>query len=48
MAGIAFFALVSYMAEIDRLSLLRKQQVRKNDPADDQSADKADQKENHP
>jgi hypothetical protein len=40
-AGITILALVSYMAEIDGLGLLRIEQVRKNDPADDQSADKA-------
>jgi hypothetical protein len=47
-AGFAILALVRDMAEIDWLSLLRIEQIRKNDPADDQGADKAQQKENHP
>jgi hypothetical protein len=47
-AGFTVLALVRDMAEIEGLSLLRIKQVRKDDPADDQSADKAYQKKNYP
>jgi hypothetical protein len=47
-AGLAILALVRDMAEIKWLSLLRIEQIGKNDPADNQGADKAQQKENHP
>jgi hypothetical protein len=36
------------VAETDGLSLLRIEQVRKNDPADDQGAGKAQQEKNYP
>jgi hypothetical protein len=39
--GLAILALVRDMAEIYRLSLLRIEQTRKNEPSDGQGADKA-------
>jgi hypothetical protein len=38
---LAILALVSHVAEINRLSLLGIEKVRKNDPSDGKGADKA-------